>query len=298
MRRQRIDFYSLVLCLAVLTINLSLSSSAENYLIPQAIAQKDNFGNSTGKASSATQFNQSAIESVFTSLTSPKTSAHNSSKLNEGTATVASPPNPTNSVESAIGTFLNPKVLLSSAIDQIRNSTASSVRSNDSNRNGTIVVGDYDTVLLSRQIIPPKDFMPLFDAPLYNVMEGHVSAKLPCNANSTSPLKIFIAKIRVGQTQSSNQFNYNSFVIYLPGYTCVYHERLPFTTSTRTSGASNGAKGNNTNMAISGATDNLTITDIGLLNPTEYQVILPDTSSIAIGFDELMPSVHRHPFNR
>jgi hypothetical protein len=63
-------------------------------------------------------------------------------------------------------------------------------------------------------------------------------------------------------------------------------------------GASNGAKGNNTNMAISRATDNLTITDIGLLNPTDYQVILPDASSIAIGFDELMPSVHRHPFNR
>jgi hypothetical protein len=295
MRRQRIDFYSLVLCLAVLTINLSLSSSTENYLIPQAIAQKDNFGNSTGEASSATQFNQSAIESVFTSLTSPKTSAHNSSKLNEGTATVASPPNPTNSVESAIGTFLNPKVLLSSAIDQIRNSTASSVRSNDSNRNGTIVVGDYDTVLLSRQIIPPKDFMPLFDAPLYNVMEGHVSAKLPCNANSTSPLKIFIAKIRVGQTLELKPVQLQLVSdLSKPGYTCVYHERLPFTTS----GASNGAKGNNTNMAISGATDNLIITDIGLLNPTDYQVILPDASSIAIGFDELMPSVHRHPFSR
>jgi hypothetical protein len=212
--------------------------------------------------------------------------------LNEGTAT---PPNPTNSVESAIGTFLNPKVLLSSAIDQIRDSTASSVRSNDSNRNGTIVVGDYDTALLSRQIIPPKDFMPLFDAPLYNVMEGHVSAKLPCNANSTSPLKIFIAKIRAGQTLELKPVQLHLVRdLSKPGYTCVYHERLPFTTS----GASNGAKGNNTNMAISGATDNLTITDIGLLNPTDYQVILPDASSIAIGFDELMPSVHRHPFNR
>lgn len=75
---------------------------------------------------------------------------------------MASPPNPTNTVESVIGSFLNPKVLLSSAIDQIRNSTASSVSSNDSNRNSTIVVGDYDTVLLSHQIIPPKDFIPLF----------------------------------------------------------------------------------------------------------------------------------------
>lgn len=295
MRRQRIDFYALVLCLAVLTINLSLSSSTENYLIPKAIAQKDNFGNSPGEASAATPFNQSAIESV---LTSPKASVHNSSKLNEGTATVASPPDPTNSVESAIGSFLNPKVLLSAAINQIHNSTASSVRSNDSNRNGTIVVGDYNTVLLSRQIIPAKDFMPLFDAPPYNVMEGHVSAKLPCNANSTSPLKIFIAKIRFGQTLELKPVQLQLVRdLSKPGSTCVYHETLPLTTSARTSGASNGAKGNNTNTAISGTTDNLTVTDIGLLNPTDYQVTLPNTSSVAIGFNELIPSVHRHPFN-
>lgn len=272
-----------------------MSSSTKNYLIPQTIAQKNNFGNSTGKALSATQFNQSAIESVFTSPTSPKTSAHNSSKLNVGTATLASPPNPTNSIESAIGSFLNPKVLLSSAIDQIRISTASSVRSNDSSKNGTILVGAYDTVLLSFQIIPPKDFRPLFDAPLYNVMECHVPAKLRCNVNSTSQLKIFNAKIRVGQTLELKPLQLQLVRdLSKPGYTYVYHERLPLAISTRTPGASIGAKGNNSDMAISGATDNLTITDIGLLNPTDYQVILPDTSSIAIGINELIPSVHRH----
>lgn len=282
MRRQRIDFYTLVLCLAVLTIILSLSS-IDNYLIPKAVAQKDNYGNRTGKASSATRFNQSAIESVNTSLTSPKTSAHNSSKLNEGTATVASPPNPTNTVESVIGSFLNPKVLLSSAIDQIRNSTASSVSSNDSNRNSTIVGGDYDAVLLSRKIIAPKDFIPPFDAPPYNEMKGHVSAKLPSNANSTSPLKIFIAKIGVGQTLELKPGELQLVSdLSKPGYTCVYHESLPFTTATRTAGASNEAKGNNTNTALSGATDNLTITDIGLLNPTDLPSILPDTSSCRI----------------
>jgi hypothetical protein len=162
-----------------------------------------------------------------------------------------------------------------------------------------IVVGDYGTVLLSRQIIPPKDFIPLFDAPPYNVMEGTVSAKLPSNANSTSPLKIFIAKIRVGQTLELKPVQLQLVSdLSQPRYTCVYHERLVFTTATRTAGVSNGAKGNNTNTAISGATDNLTVTDIGLLSPTDYQVILPDTSSIAIGFNEIIPSVHRHPFNK
>lgn len=198
MRRQRIDFYTLVLCLAVLTIILSLSPT-DNYLIPKVVAQKDNYGNTTGKASSATQFNQPAIESVNILLRGLK-HRHNSSKLNEGTATMAFHPNPTNTVESVIGSFLNPKVLLSSAIDQIRNSAASCVSSNDSDRYSTIVAGDYDTMLLSRNIIPSKDFTPPFDAPPYNEMKGHVSAKLPSNTNSTSPLKIFIAKIGVGQT--------------------------------------------------------------------------------------------------
>jgi hypothetical protein len=211
---------------------------------------------------------------------------------------VASPPNPTNTVESVIGSFLNPKVLLSSVLDQIRNSTASSVSSNDSNRNSTIVVGDYDKALLSHQIIPPKNFIPFFDAPPFNVMEDHVSAKLPCNENSTMPLKIFIAKIRVGQTRELKPVQLQLFRdLSKPGYTCVYHESLPFTTATRTSGASNEGKGDNTDTAVSGTTANLTITDVELLNPTDYQVILPDTSSIAIGFNVIIPSVHRHPFN-
>jgi hypothetical protein len=98
--------------------------------------------------------------------------------------------------------------------------------------------------------------------------------------------------------ESSNQFNYNSFVIYLNQGTHVCIMSLPFTTATRTSGASNEAKGDNTDTAVSGTTANLTITDVELLNPTDYQVILPDTSSIAIGFNVIIPSVHRHPFNK
>jgi hypothetical protein len=70
MRRQRIDFYTLVLCLAVLAIILSLSSTDK---ITKAVAQKANSGNSTGNASSTTPFDQSAIESVYMSPTSPKT---------------------------------------------------------------------------------------------------------------------------------------------------------------------------------------------------------------------------------
>jgi hypothetical protein len=289
-RRQRIDFYTFVLCIAVLTIVLALSASTNSYQIPKAVGQKDY----PGKATSTTQSNQSAIESVYTSITNSKTSAHNSTNLNKGNW---SPPNQTNNAESLIGSFLDPKVLLASAIDQIRNSTANGVNSNESNRNSTIYVGDYDTVLLARQTIPPKDFIPLFDDPPSNVVEGQVTAKLPCNSNSSSPLKIFMAKIRVGQIPEVKPFQLQLISgLSKPGYTCVYHVNLHSIAATNTTRATNESKGNNTDTTITGAVNNL-ITNIGLLNPTDSQVILPDTSSIAIGFNKIIPSDHRHHYN-
>lgn len=290
-RRQRIDFYTFVLCIAVLTIVLALSASTNSYQIPKAVAQKDY----PGKATSTTQSNQSAIESVYTSITNPKTSAHNSTNLNKGNG---SPPTPTNNAESLIGSFLDPKVLLASAIDQIRNSTANGVSSNESNRNSTIYVEDYDTVLLARQTIPPKDFIPLFDDPASNVVGGQVTAKLPCNSSSSSPLKIFMAKIRIGQIPEVKPFQLQLISgLSKPGYTCVYHVNLHSIAATNTTRATNESKGNNTDTTITGAVNNLTITNIGLLNPTDSQVILPDTSSIAIGFNKIIPSDHRHPYN-
>ncbi|MGC1931594.1 MAG: hypothetical protein WA667_21695 [Candidatus Nitrosopolaris sp.] len=289
MRRQRIDFCILVL--AVLTIIPALLYSTNSYLIQKTLAQ--NNVKNTVKTSSATP----SIESLYTSFTDPKTSSQNSSNLNKGVGTVTPPTNPANTGESLIGSFLSPKVLLSSAIDQIRNSTTSSVRSTESHRNSTLVVWDYDTLLLSRQIIPPKDFMPLFDALSYEVMDGHVSAKLPCNANSTSPLKIFIAKIGVGQTPEITPVHLQLVnELSKPAYMCVYHADLPSTSATRTSGP-NETKGNNTYTAKSVAVDNLTITDIELLNPTNSQVVLPDTSSIAIGLNEIIPSDHDYQYN-
>jgi hypothetical protein len=280
-----------MLCIAVLTFLLALSHSTDNYLIPKAVAQKDN----PDRITSPTQFGQTSNQSIYASIMGPNTSAHNST-LNIGTG---SPRNQTNNPESVIGSFLDPKVLLAPAIDQIRNSTATSVSSNESKTNSTAMfMRNYDTVLLARQIIPPKDFIPLFDDPPYSVIEGQVSAKLPCDSNSTSPLKIFIAKISVGQTPVLKPVQLQLVSkLSKPGYMCVYHVNLPYITSTNTTGANYGAKGNNTNTAISAAKNNLTIADIALLNPTDHVIMLPDTSSIAIGFNEIMPSAHRHPYN-
>jgi hypothetical protein len=255
-RRQRIDLCILLLTTASLFIILTLLHSTNNYLNQKALAQ--------GASS--------------TPITNPKTS-----NINNGLGTPTPYSNPANGAETIMGSFLNPKTLLSSAIDQIRKSTGSVT--NENSRNNTPVVWDYDTVLLSRQIIPPNDFISIFST-LPDDMDGHVSTKLPCSANLTTPLKIYVAKFSVGQTpqvksvplQIVNQLS-------KPGYMCVYHAEIPSTTT-----SSKETKVNNTHAIISEAKDNLTNTSIELFNPTTSQITLPDTSSAAIGLNQTVPS--------
>lgn len=255
MRRQNIDFSILVLSAAFLTI-LLLLYSINSHLIQKTLAGTGDTGYIV-KASGRPP-------SLYPSLADPVTTSQNPSGVNKGVRTLTSPSNPANTGESLIGSFLNPKVLLSSAIDQIRNSTTG-VTGITPNRKGPIVVWDYDTVLLSRQIIPPRDFIPLFDALPY-ATNGYMSAKLPCSANSTSPLKVFIARISVGQSSEPRPVPLQIVAqLSKPAYMCVYHGDIP-------------SKNGGNEMYIE------------LFNPTSSQVILPDTSSAAIGFNETIPS--------
>lgn len=286
MRRQNTYSCILVLSTAFIAIILVLLYSTNSYLNQKGLARVDDTGNIV-KASSGIL----STRTLYPSLADPKTSPQNPSGVKKGVETGTSPSNPTNTGESLIGSFLNPKILLSSAIDQIRNSTTNSVTSN---RKSTIVVWDYDTVLLSRQIIPPKDFIPLFDALPYQVMNGYVSAKLPCSANSTSSLKIFMSKISVGQTPELRPIPLQIVAqLSKPPSMCVYHAEIPSTAAN-----SNETKRNDTRTPIPGAADNLTTTHIELFNPTSSQVILPDTSSAAIGFNETFPPHDDYRYNR
>ena len=266
MRRQRVDFCILLLVILSLFINLALLHSPNNYLKQKALAQGE---------LTKTSSNTPSARSV--SIRNP-----NAFNVNDGLRTSTTSSNPAKTAETIIGSFLNPKVLLSSAIDQIRNSTGISVRSeNGSSRNNTPVVWHYDTMLLSRQVIPSNDFIPIFDA-LPDEMDGHVSTKLPCSTNSTTQLKLYVAKFSIGQTpeiksiplQIVNQLS-------KPGYMCVYHADIPSTTIS--------SKDTKVNTILQ-AKINLTNTSIELFNPTTSQITLPDTSSAAIGMNQTIPS--------
>jgi hypothetical protein len=169
------------------------------------------------------------------------------------------------SIESVMGSIMSPKSLMASAIDQIRNGTPKNNTIAHTN-SGITIVRDSDTVLLSHQILPPKDFMHIYDSTPYKIMNGHLTAKLPCDKNFESPVKILVgeltnlkpAKLEILKELSK------------PGYMCMYYANL----------TSSGL------LVKSGTT---TITDITLFNPTGYRVVLLNTSTVVVGVNEIMP---------
>ncbi|HXP50789.1 MAG TPA: hypothetical protein VN922_12580, partial [Bacteroidia bacterium] len=177
--------------------------------------------------------------------------------------------NPANILES----FMSPKALLASTIDQIRNSTERNDNSNNETsvtRNQTIFVQNPGVLLLSHQIIPPKDFIPVYDAMPYEISIAQVAAKLPCDPNSKPSLQLLAgqfsnlrpAKLRLIGTLSQ------------PGYMCMYFAKL-------------GSMNNNTLVTAADNIHNVestmrsgVVTYMELFNPTEHRIILPSTASI------------------
>ena len=215
---------------------------------------------------------------------------NNASKINSTigkfeTTTKPSPgltSNPANILES----FMSPKALLASTIDQIRNSTQRNDSSNNetSVRNQTIFVQNPGVLLLSHQIIPPKDFIPVYDAMPYEISNAQVSVKLPCDSNSKPSLQLLAgqfselepAKLRLIPTLSQ------------PGYMCMYYANL-------------GSMNNNTLIStadnihkVDGTRKSGIVTYIELFNPTEHRIILPSTASISVSVNQIKPLEKRN----
>ncbi len=188
---------------------------------------------------------------------------------------------------SNLDSIVNPKALLASAIDQIRNST-SKIISNNNQTAANVFVRNQGTILLSRQVIPPKDFILIYDAIRYKIVNGQILAKLPCDSNAKSPLQILIGRLselKPAQLQAIAGLS-------RPGYTCMYYVHLT-SDNNRTAAIPYGpTKGAEMHRIIKGAglrEDNLTITNVELLNPTDYPMILPNTASLAISVNQIKP---------
>ena len=121
------------------------------------------------------------------------------------------------------------------------------------------VVRDSQAILLEDKTIPANDYIHLYDSTPYMIINGHIAAKLPCDTNNTSPLKILI-----GQAPNLTPAELE-FVkpLSTPGKVCIYHVDIPSKAGE-------------------------VVTDIAIQNPTTTEIKLPSTSSVVIGVNEIV----------
>jgi hypothetical protein len=122
------------------------------------------------------------------------------------------------------------------------------------------VVRDSQAILLEDKIIPANDYIHLYDSTPYMITNGHIAAKLPCDASNTSPLKVLI-----GQAPNLTPAELE-FVkpLSTPGKLCIYHVDIP-------------------------SKPGQIITDIAIQNPTTSEIKLEPTTTVVIGVNEITP---------
>jgi len=148
------------------------------------------------------------------------------------------------------------------------NAATQATEGQESSNATSTVVRDSVFAYLEGRVIPSFDFIHLYDTTPYMIMDGHVAAKLPCNEQSQTQLRILIgqapnmtfAALELVETLSE------------PGQTCMYHADL-----------------HSAHVDQQVAAEGRIITDIAIMNPTLSDIQLPVTSTVVIGVNEIMP---------
>lgn len=137
--------------------------------------------------------------------------------------------------------------------------------------NSTIhVVRDSETILLAGQVIPARDYIHVYDASPYKIVNGHLATKIPCDQSFQSLLNIL-----VGQAPKIQSIQLHLIEeLSTAGKLCIYHADLePSSRVTHTT----------PDVEIG------TITDIAIQNPTANSIELPPTTTLVIGVNEIEP---------
>jgi len=161
-------------------------------------------------------------------------------------------------------------------------SNITATNSNATNSNATIamseeeeptnatstVVRDSLFAYMDGRVLPPSDFIHLYDTTPYMIMDGHVAAKLPCNEQSQTPFQILI-----GQAPNMTAAELELVAeLSRPGQICMYHADL-----------------HSAHEDQQGSAKGRAITDIAIMNPTSTEMQFPVTSTVVIGVNEIMP---------
>jgi len=171
---------------------------------------------------------------------------------------------------------------LRSALNQPK-STNSTIKQGNNIQNTD--VRNVHTLLLSHQIIPPKNFILLYSTAPYKIFNGHLAAKIPCSANSVPSLQILVGHspyLKPVQLHLVKEFS-------KPGNTCMYDVDIGSETLTTTTHSNNTIdKGGEGGGPQQPQDNTLTNTVLVLSNPTDSTVILPNTSTVIIGVNEII----------
>jgi hypothetical protein len=260
-REQQTNDYVSISCIAFFTIVvvISLSFIIRAQFPLKALAENLSNANLTGKTAS-----QSA-ESLIRSIIDPQSII--SSIVNKTRNTPTTTNTASYNIKNATSALTSSKNI-TLARQPNDNELATTEKNKETNMQSSVpIVRQSAILMLAHQIIPPKDFIPLYDSSLSKIAEAHISAKIPCNGNSSSTLELLIGHtpdIKPAKLEPVKELS-------KPGYLCMYHTDI---------GLAHNSSGNKMN--------NTTITNILLRNPSDYRIILPNTSTIIIDVNQIV----------
>jgi hypothetical protein len=265
--------YSIIILMVTVFVLMLSSTNVRMYFDQIALAKNATNATSnpvTGKAASE------SAESLVRSIMDP--SSLMSSVINEtgGSTKQSSTGLVKNLTTNTSTTAVHPQALtksgnITTTLSHPSSTQLSSVDELQHNMTENTVTRNIDTLLLAHQIIPPRDFLHLYDTDPYSIINGHVSAKVPCDANSSSSLQMLVGhlpQLKPLQLDPIKEFS-------KPGYLCMYEGNISSPVTSNATSIDTGRRALNT--------------DLILLNPTDYRIILPNTSSVVISVDQGRP---------
>ena len=120
--------------------------------------------------------------------------------------------------ESLIGSIMSPKTLLSTAMSEIGNST---VKSSSSKPDQIRLVSPHiATILLSNEVIPPKDYLYVYNSLVNKNITGQLLARLPCHSDMKSELLILVGNL--SKLKPVNNDAKPIAKMSKPGFDCLY----------------------------------------------------------------------------
>lgn len=190
-----------------------------------------------------------------------------------------------NTVTNRSSRSVNKNNIDNNSSNHTNNSTTASASMAPTISMRNMIVTNVDTILLAHQIIPPKDFIPIYDTSPYKILNGHLDAKIPCDGNSAPSLQILVGhlpSLKPVQLQLIKEYSQ-------PGNVCMYHVDIGSTTTAATT----AAHGKTVDKVVGGQQSNTTTTINSALllhNPSEYRIVLPNTSAVVVGVNLIVPA--------